>query len=238
LGKVALLLTVTVLVGAGGASRLQAATLHSPDATPDPTRFVAGVNNPWFPLRPGTRYVYHGVEEGKPSLDVVTVTAKTKVIEGVNCTAVSDLLYLAGRLRERTTDWYAQDRFGTVWYFGEDTAELNARGDVISREGSWLAGRYGAKAGIFMPAHPRVGQSFRQEFYGSHAEDHFQVLNLAATVRTPAASSKHALLTKEWSPLEPDVIDHKLYVRGVGMVKENTVKGPLERGELVAVHRS
>ena len=202
-----------------------------------PGGFTARVANPWFPLRPGTTYVYSGVRDGKPSRDLVTVTHSTKVIQGVRCTAVSDRLYLRGRLFERTTDWYAQDRSGAVWYFGEQTAELDAHGRVTSREGSWQSGVDGAKAGIYMPAHPRVGQSARQELYVGHADDHFRVLSLDASVSVPYISSRHALLTKEWTPLEPGVLDHKLYVRGIGTVKEETVKGGSERNVLVAVRR-
>ena len=205
--------------------------------SPDPSRFVRGVTNPWFPLRPGTTLVYRGVKDGKPSRDVVHVTGQTRRIAGVTCTAVADRLYLGGRLEERTTDWYAQDKAGNVWYFGEATAELDAHGKVTSREGSWLSGVNGAQPGVFMPAHPRVGQSFRQEYYKGHAEDHFRVLSLSAHVQTPAASSRHALLTKEWTPLEPRVLDHKYYVRGIGTALEQTVKGGDERNVLVSVHR-
>jgi hypothetical protein len=201
---------------------------------PAPSRFVRGVTNPWFPLRPGTTLVYRGVKDGKPSRDVVHVTGKTRRIAGVTCTAVSDRLYLRGRLEERTTDWYAQDKAGNVWYFGEATAELDTHGKVTSREGSWLAGVDGARAGLFMPAHPRVGQSARQEYYKGHAEDHFRVLSLTAHVRTPGASSSRALLTKEWTPLEPGVVDHKYYVRGIGTVLEQTLKGGDERNVLVS----
>jgi hypothetical protein len=101
----------------------------------------------------------------------------------------------------------------------------------------WLAGVNDARAGLFMPAHPRVGQSAEQEFYKGHAEDFFRVVSLSAHVQTPAASSDHALLTKEWTPLEPGVIDHKYYVRGIGTVLEQTVKGGDERNTLVSIHR-
>ena len=195
------------------------------------------IDNPWLPFKPGTEWVYRGVKDGKPARDVVRVTATTRVIDGVRCTAVSDRLYLNGKLAERTTDWYAQDLRGTVWYYGEATAELNAKGRVTSTEGSWLAGVDGAKPGIVMPARPRVGQSARQEYLKGHAEDHFQVLSLASSVHVPYVTSKHALLTKEWTPLEPDVLDHKVYVRGIGMVKEQTVKGGDERSVLVSLHR-
>jgi hypothetical protein len=199
--------------------------------------FSARVDNPWFPLKPGTTYVYRGVKDGQPSRDVLTVTHKTKTIAGARCVVVSDRLYLRGRLHERTTDWYTQDKKGNVWYFGESTAELDRNGHVTSTEGTWQAGRGGAKPGIYMPAHPTVGLSGRQEFYKHHAEDHFEVLSLRANVHAPYVTSKNALLTKEWTPLEPGVIDHKYYVRGIGNVLEQTVKGGDERNVLVSVRR-
>jgi hypothetical protein len=187
-----------------------------------PPAFAGHVTNPWFPLEPGTVFVYTGEKDGASGRDVVTVTRRTKVIHGVRCTEVSDRLYEHGRLAERTTDWYAQDAHGTVWYFGEDTAELNRAGKVTSREGTWRAGVDGAQAGIFMPAHPRVGQSFRQEYLKGHAEDHFAVIQL----------SGRKLVTKEWTPLEPGALDHKVYRRGTGLVTEETVKGGNERWTL------
>jgi hypothetical protein len=204
---------------------------------PGPAQFVRRIDNHWFPLRPGTAYAYRGVRGSTRSRDVVTVTAQSKTIEGVRATAVRDRLYLAGKLAERTTDWYAQDKAGNVWYLGEATAELNAKGKVTSTEGTWQAGVNGGQAGIVMLAHPRIGQRYRQEYLKGHAEDHAAVVSLTDSVRTPATSSRRALLTKEWSPLEPRVIDHKVYVRGIGMVKEVAVKGPVERGVLVAVKR-
>ena len=206
-------------------------------AAPTPGDFVARVDNPWFPLTPGTTLVYNGVKDGKPLRVVTTVTHRTAVIAGVRCTVIDDRGYESGRLAERTTDWYAQDRQGDVWYFGESTAELDAKGHVTSTEGSWRAGVDGARAGIYMPAHPRVGQSYEQEFYKGHAEDHFRVLALTASAAVPYVSSRSALLTEEWTPLEPGVLDHKLYVRGIGMVQERAVKGPVERGDLGAVRR-
>jgi hypothetical protein len=200
-------------------------------------RFVRSVDNPWFPLKPGTTFVYTGVKDGRRGRDVVRVTKRTTRIRGVRCTAVDDRLYVGGHLAERTTDWYAQDARGNVWYFGEATAELDASGRVTSRAGSWRAGRDGAQAGIVMPAHPTVGRSFRQEYYKGQAEDHFSVLDLSASVAVPYTTSTHALLTKEWTPLEPATLDHKVYIRGIGLVKEETVKGGDERFELSDVVR-
>jgi hypothetical protein len=199
--------------------------------------FSARVDNPWFPLKPGTTYIYRGVKDGKPSRDVVTVTGRVKVIQGAPCVVVDDRLYVKGRLHERTADWYSQDANGNVWYFGEATAELDSHGRVTTTEGSWEAGRDGARAGIFMPARPRVGYSGRQEFYKGHAEDHFSVLTLHARVHTRYVASAKALRTKEWTPLEPGVVDNKYYVHGIGMVVEQTVKGGDERNELVSVKK-
>jgi hypothetical protein len=211
------------------------AAIALPPPLPAPGEFEAHVNNPWFPLHPGYTLLYRGVKDGQPSRDVFTVTRRTKTILGIACTVVSDKLYLRGRLEERTEDWYAQDRGNNVWYLGEATEELFPNGSVKTREGSWQAGVDGARAGIFMPGHPRRGDSGIQEFYKGEAEDHFRVLSLAANVKTPEVSSNFALLTREWTPLEPGVVDHKLYVKGIGTALEETVKGGGERNELVAV---
>ena len=199
--------------------------------------FSANVTNAWFPLRPGSVYHYRGIKDGEPSREVMTVTHRTRTIDGARCVVVSDLLYLRGRLEERTRDYYTQDAGGNVWYFGEDTAELDANGRVKTREGTWQAGVDDAKPGIFMYAHPRVGQSARQEFLKGQAEDHFEVLRRGVTATVPFKRFDGAMLTKEWTPLEPGVIDHKYYVRGIGTVLEQTVKGGDERNQLVSFTR-
>ena len=189
-----------------------------------PADFAARVDNPWFPLTPGTTLRYRGQKDGRPATDLFTVTRKTTTIQGIRATVVHDRLFVDGvGLVEDTIDWYAQDRKGNVWYLGERTKELDRRGRVVSREGSWRAGVDGARAGIFMPAHPRVGETHRQEYYKGHAEDHFTVLGIAGRLLT----------TKEWSPLEPGVRDRKVYERGIGTVLEETVKGGSERFQLV-----
>jgi hypothetical protein len=198
--------------------------------------YTAHVDNPWFPLVQGTRYVYTGVKDGLPARDVVVVARRTTVIDGKPSAVVEDRLYLRGRLRERTTDWYSQDARGNVWYVGEDTAELDAHGRITSREGTWRAGVDGARAGIYMPAEPRVGMRGRQEYYRGHAEDHFRVIGLFRTVVAGRAST--ALLTEETTPLEPGTVDHKFYVRGIGTVLEQTERGGDERNELVSVTHS
>jgi hypothetical protein len=221
--KLTALATLVALAGCGSGGGHHAA------------RFSTTVDNPWFPLRPGTTFVYRGVKDGNPSRDMVTIEHATKTIQGVPCAVVTDLLYEKGKLEERTTDWYAQDAAGNVWYYGEKTAELYPDGRVKTTAGSWQSGVDGARAGIYMPATPHVGQSARQEYFRGQAEDHFRVRSLSARVKTPAASSSSALLTEEWTPLEQGVLDHKYYVRGIGTVLEQTVRGGVERNTLVSV---
>jgi len=213
----------------------------SAQSGPNPANFGKHsdrVTNAWFPLARGSVYVYDGQKDGKQARDVMTVTQKTKNITGIRAVAVADRLFLNDRLAERTTDWYAQDRRGTVWYLGEATAELNAQGKVTSTEGSFLNGRDGARGGIFMPVHPRVGQAFKQEDFKGQAEDKFRILSLSTSVTVPAVSSQNAMLTKETTPLEPGNVDHKVYVRGIGTVKEQQVAGApaaqAERSDLVS----
>jgi hypothetical protein len=235
------LITVTCVTGSTAAAtntrqRGPAPLLVVSRAAPDPTHFTAGkVTNQWFPLKPGTRMVYRGVKDGKHLRDVFKPLYKTRTIEGVVCRAVRDLGYLNGVLEERTIDWYAQNKDGDVWYFGERTAELDRNGNVTSREGSWLAGRDGAQPGIYITAHPRVGQTHRQEYYPGHAEDHFAVISTTAHITVPMLATRHAVETKEWSPLEPGVVDHKFYIRDIGLVSEQSFKGPLETARLVSV---
>ncbi len=206
-------------------------------ASIDPSTFVAGVDNPWFPLKPGTKLTYTGGKDGEKAVDVVEVSGETKVVAGVTCVVVRDRLSLAGTLEERTEDWFAQDRDGNVWYFGEATAELDEAGNVVSTEGSWTAGIDGAAPGIVMPASPQVGQSFQQEFYPGHAEDRFVVLLTAASVKVPAGTYRGALLTAEWTPLEPRVLGEKFYARGIGLVKELDVAGGNESLVLARIQR-
>jgi hypothetical protein len=202
-----------------------------------PAAFSPHITNPWFPLLAGTTYVYTGRKDGKRAVDVVEVSARTKVVGGVRTRIVNDRLYLDGVLEERTSDYYAQDRCGNVWYFGEDTAELDRSGHVIDRSGSFHAGVDGAQPGVYMQADPQIGRRFRQEWYRGEAEDTYRALSTNASVRVPFGSFGRALRTEETTALEPGVVDNKYYVRGVGVVKELTVKGGDEELVLVDVLR-
>src|SRR3954465_5321882 len=168
---------VTTVVAA--ALALAAGSAGASAASPAPAAvggsgFTARISNPYYPLLRGMRWEYRGAKDGRHLRDVVRVTGRVRRIDDVPCAVIDDRVWLDGRLAERTTDWYTQDAHGTVWYYGERTAELDRRGPGASRGGSWRSGADGARAGIFMPAHLRVGRSYAQEHFPGHAEDHFR----------------------------------------------------------------
>jgi hypothetical protein len=201
----------------------------------DPANFSPNVTNKLFPLTPGQTLVYTGIEDEQKVLDLVVPSRRTKLVDGVRARVVEDRVYLDNVLAERTSDYYAQDRCGNVWYFGEDTAELDRHGNVVSTEGTWHAGVDGAQPGVFMQAHPQLGRRFRQEWYQGQAEDVFKVIDRSAAVTVPYGSFRHALRTEETNALEPNVLDNKYYVRGIGEVAELSVKGPRETLKLVEI---
>lgn len=164
---------------------------------------------------------------------MVSVTNRTKVILGVTTTVVLDKVFIKGELVEDTEDWFAQDTDGNVWYLGEDTKELE-NGQVVSTEGSWEAGVDNARAGIFMPAGPKVGQVFKQEDAKNVAEDCFTIVDLHASVKTRFVSSNEALKTEEFSLIDPGLVDTKHYVRNIGLVRD---QGSSDLLELVSVTR-
>jgi hypothetical protein len=207
----------------------------------DATRFTTHIDNAWYPLKPGIVYVYRGTEDGDRLRDVFWITSRVTTIEGVRCRIIKDKVFVNGVLQERTTDYYSQDAEGNVWYFGEDTAELDEQGNVTNTDGTWRSGRDGAEPGLFMEANPQVGHHFQQEYLRGEAEDHYRVVTLSAEVDVPYGHfgnnklRRRVQITKEWSPLEPEVRDHKYYVRGIGQVKEQTVRGGNEALSLVKI---
>jgi hypothetical protein len=221
---------VSATIAALGAA--PAAAISS-GATPAVDRhdFVRSITNPYLPYRPGTVFVYTGVKDGQTQRDVVRVTHRTRKILGVTCTVVTDVATHGGTVLEQTTDWYAEDKHGNVWYFGEATRARNPDG-TYDTSGSWLAGAHGARPGIVMAAHPRVGDAHRQEYWAGHAEDQYWLVDLASRVTVPRGSFVRAARTVEWSRLEPGVIDEKFYVKGIGVVKELAASGPAEVARL------
>ncbi|HJP67161.1 MAG TPA: hypothetical protein VKA30_12770 [Actinomycetota bacterium] len=204
----------------------------------DPARFTSVVDNPWFPLKPGATWVYRGSKDGEAVREVEVVTKGIQHVDGVPCVAVHDELFHAkdGSLVEDTFDFYTQDRQGNVWYFGEMTVALDDNDRMTDTEGSWMAGQDGAQPGIFMESDPTVGHSFLQEYYPGQAQDTFTVLDVAAHVDVPYGAFDSSLLTQETTVLEPGIVDHKNYVKGVGEVAELQVRGPQppERSKLVS----
>jgi len=199
-----------------------------------PSDFSTKIDNKYFPLKPGTTYVYRGEPADATEGDTVKVTSDTKNIMGVKCVVVDDRVTEGGKLVEQTYDWYAQDKEGNVWYFGEHVTEYK-NGKVTGHEGSWESGVDGAKPGIAMQANPTVGQSYRQEYSKGVAEDRAKVVKMDGSATVPYGSFDHVLVTDEWTPLEQGVVERQYYVAGVGDIIEATVKGQPERIELVSV---
>ena len=203
----------------------------------DPARFSSHIDHPYWPMRPGSRWTYREVDpRGGRRRVVVTIGDQTKTILGVEARVVHDTLTVDGRLVEQTDDWYAQDRDGNVWYLGEQTRELH--NGTTTTKGSWQAGVDGARPGILLPARPRPGMSYQQERYDGRAEDRATVLSLGMRARVPYGFFDHLLITKEWTPLEPSVLEHKFYARGVGPVLAITVSGGSGREELLRFDRA
>jgi len=201
----------------------------------DPANFVDRVDNRYFPLTPGTTFVYEGETEDGEAVRVEDyVTHETKQVLGVTCVVVRNRVMENGDLVEETFDWYAQDKDGNVWYFGEDAKEYEA-GVVVSTKGSWEAGVDGAMPGIIMEANPQVGDFYRQEYYKGEAEDMAEVLSLTESASVIYGSFDNLLMTREWTPLEPGIVEHKYYAPGVGLILEVMVEGGSERVELVEI---
>ena len=229
------------LVGAGGSAE---STVRSgcdlPQGTErvrlEPRDFTTRIDNRWWPMRPGARWVYRETApDGTVQRVVVTVLRRTKLIaNGVTARVVRDVVTEDGEPVEVTDDWYAQDRCGNVWYLGEDTKDYE-NGKVVSTEGSFEAGVDGAQAGVIMPATPRPGMRYRQESYVGHAEDRAEVFSLREQVEVPIGhfGRGKVLMTRDLNLLDPKVLEYKFYVRGLGPVLAVGVSGGADREELV-----
>jgi hypothetical protein len=225
----------------GSSSAAQSGTGTFPQAREpvdlNPADFTTEVDNPYFPLPVGARWVVRVTDpEGLEQRQVITVTDQTKrIANGVEARVVHDVVSEEGKPVEVTDDWYAQDSDGSVWYFGEDT--VSYEDGKPDRSGSFEAGVDGADAGVIMPAQPEVGMTYREEYYRGHAEDRSEVLSLDEQAEVPFRHFTGVLLTKDYTPIEPDVLEYKLYAKGVGQVLAVTVSGGSEREELVSFKR-
>ena len=202
----------------------------------NPESFSTEIDNTYWPMAAGTRWIYQELDgDGGVLRVVVTVTSQTKkVANGITARVVRDTVSAAGKVIEDTFDWYAQDAQGTVWYLGEDTAEFED-GEVTSREGSFEAGVDGALPGVIMPGELVVGVAYRQEYYEGEAEDNGQVLSLNEMADTPAGHFDDVLLTKDTITIEPEVLEYKLYAPGIGPVLVLGISGGAGREELLEI---
>jgi hypothetical protein len=201
----------------------------------NPADFTTQIDNPYWPMSPGSRWVYRETDnEGTKQRVVVTVTPRTKTIaSGVEARVVRDEVTENGEPVEVTDDWYAQDSDGNVWYLGEDTTEYEG-GKPVSTAGSFEAGADGAQAGIMVPADPEVGLAYRQEYYAGEAEDEAEILSLDEQAEVPFGHFTDVMLTKDLNPLEPKVLEFKFYARDIGPVLAVSVSGGSDREELVS----
>jgi hypothetical protein len=217
----------------GGASQTTTAP-YQPKI--DPASFSTNIRNKYFPLKPGTTFILDGVRDGQPMHTEMIVTNETKVIMGVTCVVIRDTVTSNGALVEKTTDWYAQEAGGDVWYFGEATAEY-ANGNVSNTQGSWEAGVDGAQPGIVMKANPKVGDSYRQEYRPGQAEDMAKVVRIDPSRQVPAGTYHEVVVTEDTDPLSPDKIDEKRYAPSAGMIYTKRIRtGHSEESSLTSVH--
>lgn len=200
----------------------------------DPANFVMTIDNPWFPLTPGTTMIFEGSADGTPLRVETIVTRETRTILGVECVVIHDLAYEDGEVIEDTIDWYAQDKDGNVWYFGEYSQEIED-GKVVGTHGSWEAGVDGAIPGIIMWADPQPGEPYSQELAPGIAEDMAQVVRTGESVTVPYGTFDDVLVIKEWNPLDLGVVEEKSYAAGVGPILEEAIEGEDERLELIQI---
>jgi hypothetical protein len=242
-------LGVLSLSACGGGPARDSGNAASPSASPlpqgseevqlDPADFTVDITNKYWPMRPGDRWI-SSETDGKGDVLRVEVTvqdATYTVASGIEARVVHDLVTRAGAVVEDTIDWYAQDGDGNIWYVGEKTAEYE-NGQVVSTEGSWEAGVHGAQPGIAVPAAPKPGLTYRQEYLKGQAEDEGAVLSTREQVGVPTGIYTGAMLTRDTTALEPDLVELKFYVPGIGPVLTLESSGGAGREELVETNRT
>ncbi len=207
-----------IVVANGGSSHRSSGLPQGDDPVHlNPAHFSANIDNAQWPMTVGSRWVYRVVDtsDGSVQRDVIKVTKRTKMIaDGIRARVVSDIVRDHGEPTEVTKDWYAQDKRGNVWYFGENTVEY-VNGHPTDN-GSWEAGVDGNMPGVALPAKPKVGMSYREEYSKGVAEDQSRVLALDGQAQVPASHFKPALMTEDFSPIEPNVSEIKFYAKGSG----------------------
>lgn len=196
------------------------------------SEFSDVINNEYFTLTPGTKYIYEGMTQDGLEREETYITDEKRTVSGVKTIVVWDRVWLDNELIEETYDWYAQDKEGNVWYFGEDSKEYE-NGIVVSTSGSWETGIDGAVAGIIMKANPLIGEKYRQEYYKGVAEDMAEIVSLGETVETRYKTFSDCLKTKDWNPLESGSEEYKYYCPETGNVVLEIIIESGERIELI-----
>jgi len=203
----------------------------------DPAEFTTEIDNQYWPMTPGNRWVYRETDTvGGEERVVVEVTDETKLIaNGIEARVIRDTVTEKGVPVEVTDDWFAQDAEGNIWYLGEYVTNYED-GKVVDHDGSFEAGVDGAQAGVAMPADPLPGTSYRQEYYAGEAEDEGAIITLGEEqVEVPFGHfDQGVLMTRDLVPLEPKVQELKFYAPGVGPVLSVHTDGTGGRGELVS----
>jgi hypothetical protein len=200
----------------------------------DPADFTTEITNQWWPMSVGSTWIYSETDtEGAKQKVEVSVTDKTKKLaNGIEVRIVHDAVTENGEPVEITDDYYAQDSKGNIWYMGEDTAEYE-NGKVSSRHGSFEAGKDGAQPGIAIPAEPKAGMTYRQEFAKGDAEDTGEIIKTDVQAEVPFGHFSDVVMTMDTNPLEPKNLEFKFYARDVGPVLEISVSGGSDRAELL-----
>jgi hypothetical protein len=220
----------------GGTERVELVDRVPPPSHLSPSDFTADLDHPFLPLAAGTVFTYEGLSDGEEERVVVEVTEETRTVQGIACRVVRDRVWIDDELVEDTFDWFAQHRNGDLWYFGEDVKDYED-GVLVSTAGSWEAGKDGARPGILLPAQPILGEAYRQELLVGEAEDMARVVGLAASAEVVYGSFSGCWETEESTPLEPEVLELKVYAPGVGMVLSRDLRGGDDQLELVDVQR-
>jgi len=229
----ALLATLGVSMALAGPAPSGSGSTVKYEPNLDPSHFVSTIDNPYYPLPVGRTLVYKGVRDGLSQIDRVHVTNQTKVIEGITATAVRDVATHNGTVLEATTDWFAQDDQGNVWYMGEDTKAFE--NGKVNTSGSWQSGINDGEPGIIMLANPQIPDAYRQEFLPGQAEDTAWIVQLGLDATVPAGTYHNTIRSLEFTQLEPGVVDRKVYAPGIGIVVERALAGGQEVAKLVKV---
>jgi hypothetical protein len=196
-----------------------------PSAPTEPDAYEADIDNPYLPMIPGTVRIYEGDDDGHFRRDVVRILHETRVIEGVTCTEMYQEVYRDGELAEATSHWYAQDRDGNVWVYGEDSLEYED-GHAVTSEDSWLAGVGGMRPWMVLAGDPQVGDVY----LGANptGREQVQVLSVNDSTSVPAGRFENCVAVEESDPDDPEDVDLIIYGPGAGMVSEESPAGRIE----------